>query len=416
MTASVRRTVGAVAAGLVLGLTVPCAAEPTRAEVIAAERAARAKQLSAYEPGRLESAFLWAQRTRVAERFSGNHDGFYPVFGSLTRGGGMAFGGGWRRHLAGERVLVNTSGAMTARGYRSGRIEVRLPRLARERLEIGVRARHRYYPQEDYYGLGPRSGKADRVSYLFSETELSAFGLYTPRRWFRAGGQVAHLSPSIRSGTDGRYPSIEERFDDSSAPGLTGQPNFLETGGVVEADFRDQPNNPRSGGRFSLLVVGYDDRSGTRHDFTRVTAVAEQHLPIFDRKRVFSVRVVTTRLGPREGSVVPFYYMPAFGGRDTVRGFVDYRFRDNAWALVNAEYRWEAVSGVEMALFYDVGDVASRWQALSLAGARQSYGFGVRFNTAKSVFMRAEVAFGSGEGTRAYVAFGPPLRVERYLR
>jgi Omp85 superfamily domain len=413
----VKRWLTGVAAAVLLAAAAPPAAgQETRRDAIAAERAARSREVAPYEPGRLESTMLWAQKSPVMARFLNRGDGFYLVFGSLTRGAGMAFGAGWRQHFASHRLLLDTAGVASVRGYLTGRVELRMPDLAGGRVQVGTRARHRYYPQEDYFGLGPDSQKDARVNYRLSETEVAAFGLYRPARWFSASGQVAHLSPSIGSGTDSRYPSIETSFDESTAPGLSRQPAFLETGGIVEADFRDRPNNPKSGGRYSLLVARYDDRDGPAYDFTRTTIVVEHHLPIFDKKRVFSVRGLATRLGAGAGDTVPFYYMPAFGGRDTVRGFLDYRFRDRAWALLNAEYRWEAVSGVEMAMFYDVGDVKPRVESLSLRDVRSSYGLGVRFHTSSSIFMRTEVAFGSGEGTRAFVAFGAPLRVERYLR
>jgi len=409
-------TIIAVATVVATLASWPCAAQETRREVIAAERAARARTVTGYKPGRIERALLWGQNSPVAKRLFNRGDGFYPVFGSITRGAGPAFGAGWRHHVLSDRVLLNTSGAISTRGYRTGRVEVRLPRLAGGRVEIGSRARQRYFPQEDYFGIGPDSQKQDRTNYLLSETEFAGFGIYRPTAWFTAGGRVAHLSPDIHSGTDPNYPSIETRFDEQTAPGLAHQPNFLETGGLIEADFRDKPDNPKSGGRYSLLVAGYDDRDGARYDFTRATFVAEHHFPIFDKKRVFSVRAVATHLSTREGSEVPFYYMPVFGGRDTFRGFLESRFRDRTWALVNAEYRWEAVSGVEMALFYDVGEVKRAWRDLSLDDAHSAYGIGVRFGTASSIVVRTEVAFGSGEGTRAFIAFGAPLRVERYLR
>jgi hypothetical protein len=359
---------------------------------------------------------LWAQKSPTIARITAGGDGFYPVFGSVTRGGGMAIGAGWRRHFASDRLLFETAGVMTVKGYGTARVELRLPALDGGRLQVGTRLRHRYYPEEDYFGLGHDSAESDRVSYRLSETDVSGFAVYHPLPWLTAGAQVARLSPSIGGGKDSRYPSIEERFSDATAPGLEYQPTFLETGMLLEADFRDHPNNPKSGGRYGMIVARYDDRDGAGYDFRRTSLVAEHHVPIFDKKRVFSVRAVATGLDPGAGSRVPFYYMPAFGGRDTVRGFVDYRFRDLAWALVNAEYRWEAVSGVEMAMFYDVGDVKPRWESLSLRDVRSSYGLGVRFHTTSSIFMRTEVAFGSGEGTRFYVAFGAPLRVERYLR
>jgi hypothetical protein len=414
----VRRPLATIVAGTiaVAALAATSSAQETRREALSAERAERARQLAPYEPGKIEGLMLWAQSSPVIARIAAKGDGLYPIFGSLTRGAGVAFGGGYRRHLASERLLFDTTGVMSVRGYRTARVELRLPHLLGDRLQVGTRLRHRYFPQEDYFGLGHDTPESDRTNYRLSETDVSAFGLYRPRPWLTMGAQVAHLSPSIGGGTDSQYPSTETRFDDATAPGLAHQPNFLETGGLVEADFRDHPNNPRSGGRYSVLVAHYDDREGRAYDFRRTTIVAEHHLPIFDKKRVFSVRATATGLDPGAGARVPFYYMPAFGGRDTVRGFVDYRFRDLTWALVNAEYRWEAVSGVEMAMFYDVGDVKPRWKSLSLRDVRSSYGVGVRFHTTSSIFMRTEVAFGSGEGTRFYVAFGAPLRVEPYLR
>jgi outer membrane protein assembly factor BamA len=393
----------------------PAQAQSTRREAIEQQRAARAANAEPYEPGALEGALLYVERNRIVERLSGTQDGWYPSIGSVTRGGGFALGGGWRRHFARERVLFNTGGAWSMRGYRTGRIELRFPRVARDRIELGVRARHRYFPQEDYYGLGAGSGKDDRSDYLLSETELAGFGLYRPVRWLSWGAQVAHLSPSIRAGTDSRYPDIASQFTPSTAPGLASQPNFLEMGTLLDVDYRDQPGNPRSGGRYAMILARISDRNGSAYDYSRVSAVAEQYFPVFDKKRAFAVRVVAHHYAPDAGATVPFYYLPSVGGRDTVRGYSDFRFRDNNALVFNAEYRWEAFAGLDMALFYDRGTVGHGWSDISLADMKQSYGLSFRFNTYKAVFMRADVAFG-GEGTRTYIAFGAPLRIERYLR
>lgn len=400
---------------LAVTLGAPVSAQTTRRETLEQQRAGRATDVAPYEPGKLEGALLYLQRNRIVERLFGTEDGWYPAIGSITRGGGFALGGGWRRHFAREQVLFNTSGAWTPRGYRIGRVEVRLPRLAHDRLEVGVRARHRYFPQEDYYGIGSATLKADRTDYLISETEYAGFGIYRPVPWFTWGVQVAHVSPSIRAGTDSRYPGTEDRFDAVTAPGLTSQPNFLETGTLFQVDYRDQPGNPRSGGRYAVYVARMDDREGRTFDFSRVTTVAEQYFPIFDKKRAFAVRVLTHHYSPASGAVVPFYYLPTMGGRDTVRGYSDFRFRDNNALVLNAEYRWEAFAGLDMALFYDRGAVAHEWRDLSFGDMKDSYGLSFRFNTYKAVFMRADIAFG-GEGTRTYIAFGAPLKLERYIR
>jgi len=393
----------------------PAGAQSTRREALEQQRAARAADAEPYEPGSLEGALLYVERSRVVERMFGTQDGWYPAVGSVKRGGGFALGAGWRRHFARERLLFNTVGAWTIRGYRTGRVEVRLPRLARDRLEFGVRARHSYFPQEDYYGIGAGSLKADRADYLFSETELAGFGIYRPIPWLSWGAQVAHLSPSIRAGTDSRYPDIANQFTPSTAPGLASQPNFLEVGTLVDVDYRDQPGNPRSGGRYAMILARVSDRNGSEYDYSRVSAVAEQYFPVFDKKRAFAVRVVAHHYSPDGGATVPFYYQPTVGGRDTVRGYSDFRFRDNNALVLNAEYRWEAFAGLDMALFYDRGTVGHHWSDLSLSDMKQSYGISFRFNTYKAVFMRADIAFG-GEGTRTYLAFGAPLKIERYLR
>ncbi len=106
------------------------------------------------------------------------------------------------------------------------------------------------------------------------------------------------------------------------------------------------------------------------------------------------------------GDRVPFYFMPYIGGSDTVRGFKEFRFRDENVIFMNAEYRWEAFSGLDMALFFDIGEVSNRWESIDLRDAKKSYGVGFRFNNFKSVFMRFDVSVG-GEGTQIFFKFGP---------
>jgi outer membrane protein assembly factor BamA len=184
----------------------------------------------------------------------------------------------------------------------------------------------------------------------------------------------------------------------------------------VELDTRDQRGNPRSGTYVSLLGARYGDLDDLGYDFARLGGEVQHYVPIFDKKRVIAVRAAFNHYEPRGGSTVPFYYMLPLGGTDSIRGFTDFRFRDLNAVLFNGEYRWEAFSGMDMALFYDVGTVARRWSDLGSDGWKRSWGLGLRFNTYRAIFMRTELAFGSGEGTRFFVAFGGPLRLQRYLR
>jgi outer membrane protein assembly factor BamA len=101
---------------------------------------------------------------------------------------------------------------------------------------------------------------------------------------------------------------------------------------------------------------------------------------------------------------VPFYLQPTLGGSNDLRGFRAYRFYDNAAMVLNAEYRWEVFSGMDMAIFGDAGKVAPRWRDLDLSDLEASYGFGMRFNVRNAVFLRIDTAF-SHEGFQIWFKF-----------
>ena len=394
---------------------LPAAAQDTRREAIEQERSERAGNLAPYEPGRIESTLTYIERNRLLQRLFGG-DGFYLRMGSVQRGGGMAFGAGYRQPINDRRVVFDVNGAITTKGYKVGTAQVSLPRLLGDYLTVTGRVRYRYFPQEDYFGIGPDSQKANRTNYLLEENEYAGIAALRIVPWLTWSSKVAHVSPRIGAGTDRLYPPIGDLFTDATAPGLDRQPDFLETGTMLEVDTRDQAGNPRSGTYITLLGARYRDLDDFGYDFSRVGGEIQYYLPVFDKKRVFAVRGAFNRYDPAAGSAVPFYYMLPVGGKDSIRGFTDFRFRDLTAVLLNAEYRWEAFAGLDMALFYDLGDAAHDWDDLSFSDLKHSYGIGLRFNTYRSIFMRTEVAFGSGEGTRFFVAFGGPLRLERYLR
>lgn len=393
----------------------PAQAQSTRRESLEQQRATRSKSLTTYEPGKVEKALLYLERERIVERLFGG-EGWYPVIGSLQRGGGFAVGAGYRRHFANRALLFDTTAVYSFKGYRLLKGEFGPDRLLGDRLRVTALARYRYFPQEDYFGLGPRSLKANRTNYLFEETEFGGQAVLQPLPWLRWTNKVSLLNPRIGAGTDTLQPSIETIFVEATAPGLDRQPNFLETSTLIELDGRDQPGNPRAGTYGALLVSRYRDRDDLGYDSSRVAGEVQQYFPIFDKKRVIVFRGAFNHHDPAAGSRVPFYYLASLGGKDSIRGFNDFRFRDLNAMLFNAEYRWEAFAGLDMALFYDLGDVKPQWSELSWSDLKRSWGIGFRFNTYQAIFMRTEIAFNSGEGTRFFVAFGGPLRLERYIR
>jgi outer membrane protein assembly factor BamA len=173
----------------------------------------------------------------------------------------------------------------------------------------------------------------------------------------------------------------------------------------VDIDYRDQPLNPRSGGQYKLEWTSFDDRASKLFGFKRVDAEIRQYIPFFNLRRVIAFRAKTSLVDSKAGNRVPFFMQPTLGGSDDLRGFREFRFRDQNLFLMNLEYRWEAFSGLDMAIFGDAGKVFARRADLGFGDLETSVGSGARFNSANGVFFRLDTGF-SHEGTRIFWKFG----------
>jgi hypothetical protein len=378
----------------------------SRAELLAKLREQKAKALQPYEPKGMEKALLYIEDNRILERLT-IADGWYPRIGGLTTGGGFAGGAGYRKHLFNDQLFLNTSAAMSTKLYKEVMAEASYPRLWNDRLEIGTRFAWRDFPQEDFFGIGANSQLSTRTNYAYESTDISGRVAVKPLRWLRIGSDIGLLAPTIGPGTDPRMPSTELVFGDIDAPGLREQPTFLYKNMFVEIDYRDQPGNARSGGLWRATYGAWNDRNLNQFDFGRFDGEAAHFIPIFDKKRVFALRAVVSYVNNDPGNRVPFYFLPYVGGSESVRSYREFRYRDENAFFFNIEYRWEAFSGLDMAIFYDKGEVAEDWQDIDFRELKTAYGIGFRFNTYKSVFLRLDIGTGGGEGTRLFFKFGP---------
>jgi hypothetical protein len=104
-------------------------------------------------------------------------------------------------------------------------------------------------------------------------------------------------------------------------------------------------------------------------------------------------------------SQVPFYVDQTLGGtdingNDTLRGFVDYRFRGPSSVLFQAEYRHGLWGPFGLLAFYDLGKVAFLPSDISLDHLRHDIGLGLFVRAGNHEVMRVYVGFGTGEPTR----------------
>lgn len=402
------RVTGALGVALSLLLALPAAAQESRTAALEQLRADKAKSLEPYKPGKLEKWMLWFEDVDPIRKVA-PHDGFYLQYGFRWKpvGGGVGVGGGWRHDLFDRNARLILGAGISTRNYQMLMADFSLPYLAGERLEVGTHVVYRHNPQEDFWGLGPNSLADDRVSFKVDYTNFEGRAIVRPIPWLEAGTRIGRLDGTIGRGTDPRFPSIEDRFTDNTAPGLAAQPaySYAEVFGAV--DYRDQDDNARAGGYYLLSWREYGDLDFDRYSFRAVDLLLQQFFPIFDKKRVFAVqaRLQSAAVDEGQGQLVPFYFKPTMGGSTSHRGFNDYRFRDDAVVYFNAEYRWEAFAGLDMALFSDWGTVASNIGRLRMGSLENAYGIGFRFNTYKSVLFRVDIGFAGGEGVKYFFKF-----------
>jgi len=370
----------------------------TRAEQLRREREAKATQLRPPQPSKLEKTLLDLEAGRLFERILNPAEGLYPKFGSITAGSGFSIGPGYRTtHKLGGQVDFSTFAMASMKKYWIADARMQLPRLLDEHLRIDAHVQSYDFPEELFFGLGPDSARSDLVKYGMRNTVVGATAGLSPISWLTVSAGADFLNPQI-DGTEEEDESIESRFDDSSAPGLSVQPKFMRYEGALDVNLREPRGNPRSGGRYLFTYQRFDDLDSNAYSFQRAEVDLQQYISLLRNRRVLALRALASFSDADEGAQIPFYYQRTLGGPDDLRGFHRLRFRDTHALLLQAEYRWEIFTAVDGALFYDAGKVASRAGDLNLKDLESDYGIGFRFGTANGVFFRVEAAFGSRDG------------------
>ena len=375
----------------------------TRAEADRQRREQKERNAQPYTPGGFERAMHFVEERAL---FIVGREGFYPKLGSLATGSGFAYGVGYRdRDLLNETAVLELWGATSTRLYWATEGRITFPNLANKRLLVEAWAAHRDYPQEDFFGIGPDSARANQTSYAIRSDLVGARAAVRPLPIVLAGGGLEYLTPKLGQGTDSRVPSIETLFDPSTAPGLGEAVDYLRSMAFLEVDYR-QPKNPRKGGWYRVNFSRFDDRTSGRYSVNRVDTDVRQFFGLLAGRRVLAARLFASTSDTGPGQTMPFYLMPTLGGNDTLRGFREYRFRGPHAILAQAEYRYEIWSGLDGALFYDAGKGANVRSDLNFKNLERDYGFGFRFNTDNAIIFRVDAGFGSRDGKHLYIVFG----------
>ncbi|MCW5979180.1 MAG: BamA/TamA family outer membrane protein [Bryobacteraceae bacterium] len=377
----------------------------SRVEEIEAARDKKAKELKPDEPSGFEQRLLWLKDEKILERLSAGVYGLRLKLGGMATGEGFALGPEYLRRdlLRGEMILRGASQASFS-GAQKIDAQLGFPSFASRRLFADAYAVRHYYRRINYYGPGPDSEKTGRSNFTYED--FAADGLLGVHlgRYLTAGGTAGRLAVNVGPGNDNRFASAETLYPPAVTPGIDRQTSFGRWGAFAQFDYRDSPLGPRSGGSYLFEYDSYNDLQGDRYGFQQIEIELEQFVPFFNARRVIALRGKTILTYPREGQQVPFYLQPVLGGSNDLRGYRPYRFYDDNMLLMNAEYRWETFSGLDMAVFVDAGKVFHERSQLNFTNLESSVGFGFRFNVRNAVFLRLDVGF-SHEGWMAWLKF-----------
>ncbi len=263
-----------------------------------------------------------------------------------------------------------------------------------------LKIRYDRYTRERFFGLGNQSRKADESDFFLEDFRVSINFGYAWQDFLRVFGTVEHLAIHISNGRDPDLPDTLVKFADASVPGLAKQPDFIRTALSLALDLRDYPEEPHRGAYLSVSWERFDDRNtNALFNFNRLIVDARAYLPLFSPARTFAIRGFTSLSYPQANKTVPFYFMDTLGGKDVLRGFETFRFRDRHLLFVILEYRWELFKYANVVLFYETGKVFHENRDFNLTQLHHDFGWGLRFKNHHRVFLILEMAF-SNEETR----------------
>jgi len=318
-------------------------------------------------------------------------------------------------------------------------------------FSLDVYGTYRSIQSLSFYGLGSLSPATE---YLFKEREgYGGVMLRMPLTdWLRVDGGVEDRKPFLPSSAAPE--SVSMNFSEATAPGLTSQPNFLHSSIMFRTSalaIAERATNPLAAGvdpetqplmkprvRFQFQNSAgyhwYRDLDSGRYSFQQFVfegdesiafgSVIQRFAPkgtswvvdhLCDGPRVtqtcsfgtLDVKSLVQLSNTTSGHVVPFYFQPTLGGADiesrtSLRGFDNYRFRDNNAAVVQVELTrtFKKLDPLGIFVFYDAGVVGPTPSGMWSSSLRQDAGAGLTIRLQGKVVMQFYAAAGAGHGLK----------------
>lgn len=224
-----------------------------------------------------------------------------------------------------------------------------------------------------YFGLGSNSNESARSFYGMREIIVGGDGVkpLNDRLRMTLYGELNGRIVSLRASNGQASPSIGQLYDDSTAPGLTAHPSYLQFG----EGLRMTPVFDKGRIRLNNKVAyqQYVAPANSTFSFQRVTVDLDVQSALYkktsffiprpgngpdscsdnpgkdpscpsaftrNREGTIELRFLTELSMTPGGNIVPFYFQPTLGGSDingnpTLPSYQDYRFRDPNMMLLH---------------------------------------------------------------------------------
>lgn len=349
------------------------------------------------EPEALTKGVNILERRVAAAAADDPSDGFFVDFSDMITGSGwISAGPGYRQHVLNRRAIFTASAALSWRLYRMAQARAELPRLANGHAAVGAQALYRDNLQVNYFGLGNDTLAAGRTGFRLKTADLATYGSWKTGPIVAAGrvGWLGYVDVSSMTGWGIDYPDTTRVFSEATAPGLVSQPSFVHADASIVADLRDERSDPSRGGVYRASIARYDDRSTGHFTFNLYELDAAQYVTVVRDRIVLAGHAWAALTSTGAGHDVPFFLMPSLGGRNTLRGFDDFRFYDRNMETFSLEARARLYAHVDGAVFVDTGEVASHPAGLGFSSLHTSVGVGIRLRSRDVTFGRLDVAKG----------------------
>jgi hypothetical protein len=380
--------------------------------------------ISAPRPGGIanEPAFIGMVIDRATEQFGDGtgrpSNGWYPEFSNMVTGSGwVSVGPGYRHSFSNGKAFVDGSAAVSWHLYRMAQGRVEFPRLANGHLAVGAQGMWQDETQVDYFGVGPGAIEDDRSQYWMRMHDVVGYAKLTTTDWLAIAGEVGWLGrPDVMApgGTfRDEHPDVRVAFPSDPAVSLDQQPVFLHSETAITADTRDHRGHPTGGALYRAAMTSYYDRSGGTFSFSQYEAEGLQFIPLAGKTWILALRGWALFSDVPIGHQIPFYLLPSLGGDTTLRDYPTNQFHDQNLLVANAECRVAIFEHIDLAGFFDAGNVANRFSNLNLD--KTSYGAGLRLHNENTTFGRIDVAYGE-LGWRFVLRTNDPLRLSRIRR